>query len=191
MFICILEVEAAATLPTPKSTPIKSKLNIKTEKEDATKPSRQINNIFSHAHSLLSTTATSTSSQPFIGRESQQQALLLFLSRRFPEVYITREIPTEEDEDIIIPSPSLYVSGPPGLGKTALLNSVLGEFQSLVSEEDLGKEVKVHMENCSSLGSIGVQKGIWERLGRGLGMKIGSMQGQAGFENGLKNGGKL
>lgn len=184
---------AAATLPTPNSTPTKnsSRASANANESPITTPSRPrlIKNIFSHAHSLLSTTSSSTNSRPFIGRETQHAALLDFLGSRFPEVYISH---SQSKSHSSVP-PSLYISGPPGLGKTALLSSVLTSFGSLIDEEGLENSVRVYMTNCSSLGSVGIERGIWERLGQGLGLDIKAGKGgREDFERALRcDDGKL
>jgi Cdc6-like AAA superfamily ATPase len=88
----------------------------------------------------------------------------------------------------------MYVSGPPGIGKTALLCSVIDELKQQVEERTLGEEVKVHMENCATVSAGGAQEGAWERLARGLGIEekegMERMKGKERFEEGIKDGRK-
>lgn len=83
--------------------------------------------------------------------------------------------------------PSLYISGPPGIGKTASLTTILSNFVSEQAEED----VRVHMENCSSIGSVGMENSMWNRFGVGLGLwhRASAKQGREEFENGLRSSG--
>ncbi|GAA6010637.1 hypothetical protein JCM10207_007777 [Rhodosporidiobolus poonsookiae] len=172
------------------STPAPSSL----PSADAAASSSSIPNIYAHASLLLSTSSTSASSLALSGRADQRETLLAFLSRRFPAVYApspsassssTRAAPSR-------PGPaSMYVSGPPGIGKTALLLSVLGEFERHVQEKDLEGEVRVHMENCASVGAAG-SDGAWGRLAKGLGVECEKRRRNAkeAFEEGLKDGRK-
>jgi len=86
----------------------------------------------------------------------------------------------------------LYASGPPGIGKTALLSSVLGEFVRKAEEKEVGEDVKVCMRNCST---VGTGETAWERLGTGLEMEWkqgggSKLKGKELFEEGLKDGKK-
>jgi len=191
------------TLPTPATTPTKRDRevsNAPTASTSALPPlvtPRSITNIFAHAHVLLSTNS-SISQLPLTGREKQRDTLITFLSARFPEVY-RQNVAEQEDtsQAKTVDRPSLYVSGPPGIGKTALLSSVLRDFSAKLAEQGMEDEVKVHMENCSSLGSTGMASSVWERLGNGLGINMALGKGKAritgrqAFVNGLTAGGKL
>ncbi|GAA5973468.1 hypothetical protein JCM11641_006477 [Rhodosporidiobolus odoratus] len=152
--------------------------------------SRAVPNIYAHASLLLSTSSSLSASLPLEGRADQRETLLAFLGRRFPSVYAPASS-TSAPSTPSRPGPaSMYVSGPPGIGKTALLSSVLGEFEKMVEEGKLAGEVVLHMENCASVASGGGE-GAWERLARGLGMDVeekGRMKGREVFEEGLKDG---
>ncbi|ORY54601.1 hypothetical protein BCR35DRAFT_355874 [Leucosporidium creatinivorum] len=194
---------AEHTLPTPATTPTKR------DREESRTPTastsslpplvtpRHITNIFAHAHVLLSTNS-SISQLPLTGREKQRVTLITFLADRFPEVYQQLDAPEQgTSPSKAVQRPSLYVSGPPGIGKTALLSSVLRDFSAKVAEQGMEDEVKVHMENCSSLGSTGMASSVWERLGNGLGINMALGKGKAritgrqAFTNGLAGGGKF
>lgn len=52
--------------------------------------------------------------------------------------------------------------------------------------------MKVHMENCSSIGSIGIETSMWNRFGVGLRLWSSKMSGKRGredFENGMRSSG--
>lgn len=91
----------------------------------------------------------------------------------------------------------MYVSGPPGIGKTALLSCVLGDFGRQLEERDLCGEVCVLMENCATIaaGGLGGDQ-AWNRLAKGLQIDLdGSEADQAlglklRFERGLQDGRK-
>lgn len=117
----------------------------------------QITNIYTHATQLLSTSSANSADLPFLGRTKEIAVIKSFLNSRFPGTYES-DLPQRR-------APTLYISGPPGIGKTAALLSVLGDFKPRVHGE-----VRVHMENCSSLGSVGLGANVWERLGVGLGL---------------------
>ncbi|KAH7913453.1 P-loop containing nucleoside triphosphate hydrolase protein [Hygrophoropsis aurantiaca] len=80
---------------------------------------------------------------------------------------------------------SLYISGTPGTGKTALVNSVL---HSLQSDEDMTR-IKIALVNCMALGSIDA---LWERLseefcaGKSTKSK-GKAKGRPAIEKALNN----
>ncbi|GAA5906931.1 uncharacterized protein JCM6883_005736 [Sporobolomyces salmoneus] len=185
--------QAQLSLPTPLSTPTKPA----SSSLDATPPksSSSIPHIFAHAHLLLSTSSPLTSSLPLSGRSDQRDTLLAFLTRRFPEVYsVEGSASSSTGSSSRGPGPAaLYASGPPGIGKTALLSSVLKEFVEKVDGEE--EKVRVCMRNCST---VGTGENAWERLGTGLGMEWKSMNNAEGiklkgrelFEQGLKDGKK-
>ncbi|SCV71519.1 BQ2448_3107 [Microbotryum intermedium] len=167
------------TLPTPHSTPTKDRVT-----------ARPIKDIYSHALQLLSPSGSTLPT--ILGRDSQRATLVTFLARRFPQVY--RDHPTSAS-DSATPPASLYVSGPPGIGKTALLSAVVNEFSALIEERDLEDEIKVHMQTCQTSGAT--QNSVWDRLGRGLGldMSLGTghpkITSKQAFERGLAQGGSL
>ncbi|GAA5863692.1 hypothetical protein JCM3774_001216 [Rhodotorula dairenensis] len=158
--------------------------------------SRSIPHIYAHAASLLSTSSDLASSLPLSGRADQRETLLAFLHRRFPVAYTPRDGPSTPPTR---PGPaSMYVSGPPGIGKTALLSSVLGDFERQLDERDLRSEICVSMENCATIAAGGLGLGgdkAWDRLAAGLQIDIsGTANAQTvltpkqRFENGLQDG---
>ncbi|SCZ89210.1 BZ3500_MvSof-1268-A1-R1_Chr1-1g01031 [Microbotryum saponariae] len=172
-------VKPEDTLPTPHSTPTKDRVT-----------ARPIKDIYTHALQLLSPSGSTLPT--ILGRDSQRATLVTFLARRFPQVY--RDHPTSAS-DSAIPPASLYVSGPPGIGKTALLSAVVNEFSALVEQQDLEDEISVHMQTCQTSGAT--QSSIWDRLGRGLGLDMSLGTGHAkftskqAFERGLARGGSF
>ncbi|GAA5833808.1 hypothetical protein JCM3766R1_000105 [Sporobolomyces carnicolor] len=190
--------QARASLPTPFTTPTKS-----TAKIDAPEtPKNTIPHVFAHAHLLLSTSSPLTSALPLSGRSDQRDTLVAFLTRRFPSVYSPlgdASTSTARPSTLRGPGPAaLYASGPPGIGKTALLSSVLSRFVDEVRERGQEDEIKVCMRNCST---VGMGDDAWERLGTGLGMDWSAkcvteeggqvkLKGNEAFEQGLKDGKK-
>ncbi|BGO93533.1 hypothetical protein NBRC10512_000731 [Rhodotorula toruloides] len=147
--------------------------------------SRGIPNIYTHASSLLTPSCSLASSLPLTGRTDQHETLLAFLTRRFPSVYGSTSSR---------PGPAaMYVSGPPGIGKTALLASTIAAFRRLVEDRECEEEVGVLVENCATIAGQG---SVWERLGRGLGMDMdlgserSARRAKEAFEEGLKDGRK-
>ncbi|BGP26366.1 cell division control protein Cdc6 [Rhodotorula toruloides] len=143
-------------------------------------------NIYTHASSLLTPSSSFSSSLPLTGRTDQHETLLAFLTRRFPSIYVS----TSNSR----PGPAaMYVSGPPGIGKTALLSSIIKAFRELVEERRMEGEVGVLVENCTTIAGQG---SVWERLGRGLGMKMylggerSTRRAKEAFEDGLRDGRK-
>lgn len=176
---------AADTLPTPRTTPSKkrARLDLIDASSPVSIPSQRFTNIFDHASSLLSTSAiydTSSVALPLIGREKETALITTFLARRFPGVY---EEAYEDDASV---QPSLYISGPPGIGKTASTLSVLRRF---VEQSRECGTIRVHMENCSSIGSAGMEASMWSRLGEGLGLwserTKGQSKGRGDFVDGM------
>lgn len=166
-------------LPTPATTPTKKGSTSQSTPSSMTAiPSQRYTNIYDHATSLLSTSAifdTASAALPFLGREKEMSIITSFLASRFDPTTSTSS------------RPSLYISGPPGIGKTASLVTVLSTF---TQEQD--EEVKVHMENCSSIGSIGMETSMWNRFGVGLKLWSSKMSGKRGredFDNGMRSSG--
>ncbi|GAA5936116.1 hypothetical protein JCM1841_007057 [Sporobolomyces salmonicolor] len=192
-------VQATATLLTPVSTSTKPHHALEPTASPAgasTSSTSSIPHVYAHAHLLLSSSSPLTSSLHLSGRSYQHETLLAFLSRRFPAVYApaSPDAPSRTDPSPSTPSrpgsPAMYVSGQPGIGKTALISSLLAEFGRNVGERDLVDEVRFCMENCST---VGAGEAAWERLGRALGIEMerrGKLKAKEVFEAGLKDGKK-
>ncbi|BGP18406.1 AAA ATPase [Rhodosporidiobolus nylandii] len=163
------------------------------ESYDASTP-RAIPNIYAHASLLLSTSSSLSSALPLEGRADQRETLQAFLTRRFPSVSAPLAGSSTTPSTPSRPGPaSMYVSGPPGIGKTALLSSVIEGFVEQVGERNLDEEVKVHMENCATVAAGGGE-GAWDRLCAGLGISMeekGNRKGKEVFEEGLNDGRSL
>ncbi|GAA6046917.1 hypothetical protein JCM3770_003429 [Rhodotorula araucariae] len=156
---------------------------------------RGIPNIYTQASSLLSS-SLSTGALSLLGRTDQRETLRAFLLRRFPFVYtaVGEAGPSTPTRG---PGPAaMYVSGPPGIGKTALIGAVVEQLRDHVHERQLETEVSVAMENCAAIAAGGVGGGkAWERLGLALGVDMDSgddaMTTKERFEAGLKDGRKF
>lgn len=95
--------------------------------------------IYTRARGLLRSTSTSVS--PIAGREDERQRILEFITSSWSDSAHT----------------SLYISGTPGTGKTALVNSVLRSFEESEGTSDL----RVVSINCMALNGLDA---LWDRL---------------------------
>ncbi|KAG2032452.1 P-loop containing nucleoside triphosphate hydrolase protein [Suillus americanus] len=95
--------------------------------------------VYSRARGLLR--STSTSASPIAGREDERQRILEFITSSWCDSAHT----------------SLYISGTPGTGKTALVNSVLRSFEESEGTSDL----RVVSINCMALNGLDA---LWDRL---------------------------
>ncbi|KAG1777549.1 P-loop containing nucleoside triphosphate hydrolase protein [Suillus placidus] len=95
--------------------------------------------VYSRARGLLR--STSTSASPIAGREDERQRILEFITSSWCDNAHT----------------SLYISGTPGTGKTALVNSVLRSFEESEGTSDL----RVVSINCMALNGLDA---LWDRL---------------------------
>lgn len=91
----------------------------------------------------------------------------------------------------------MYVSGPPGIGKTALISSVIERFRAQVSERGLESEVCVAMENCAAIAAGSAGEKAWDRLAEALSVEMETEDEEARtlkprerFERGLQDGRK-
>ncbi|GAA5939487.1 uncharacterized protein JCM15063_006195 [Sporobolomyces koalae] len=174
----------STSLPTPASTPTKH-----VNPADPLTPSRPVTaksipHVFAHAHLVLSTSSPLTATLPLSGRSEQKDTLEAFLCRRFPQVYRDASAAANPRG----PGPAaLYASGPPGIGKTALLSAVLDNFENQVAQKNLGGTVRISMRNCST---VVTGETAWERLAAGLGIDWNdrTLKGKEMFEQGLKDG---
>ncbi|KAG2361336.1 P-loop containing nucleoside triphosphate hydrolase protein [Suillus spraguei] len=95
--------------------------------------------VYTRARGLLRSTNTSIS--PISGREDERQRILEFVASSWCDSAHT----------------SLYISGTPGTGKTALVNSVLRSFEGSEGTSDL----RVISINCMALDGLDA---LWDRL---------------------------
>ncbi|OAX44149.1 P-loop containing nucleoside triphosphate hydrolase protein [Rhizopogon vinicolor AM-OR11-026] len=95
--------------------------------------------VYTRARGLLRSTSTSLS--PIACREDERQLILEFITSSWSNNEYT----------------SLYISGTPGTGKTALVNSVLRSLEQSEGTSDL----RVISINCMALGGIDA---LWDRL---------------------------
>ncbi|KAG1742909.1 P-loop containing nucleoside triphosphate hydrolase protein [Suillus lakei] len=100
--------------------------------------------VYTRARGLLR--STSTSASPIAGREDERQRILEFITSSWCDN----------------PHTSLYISGTPGTGKTALVNSVLRSFEESEGTSDL----RVISINCMALNGLDA---LWDRLYEELG----------------------
>jgi hypothetical protein len=190
---------SALLLPTPMSNEKEPEVSSLPMPSSSSLPPlvtpRRIGNIFAHAQVLLST----NSELPVTGRDEQRATLNAYLAARFPLAPLqagddrSNDAPTKGLHTPV--PPSLYVSGPPGIGKTALVSSVLHGLQHQVTEHRLDDHIRIHTENCSSMTLLDDRgSSVWERLGNGLGMDMDLGSGQTkrtsrqAFETGLQDG---
>lgn len=96
------------------------------------------------ARGLLRATSNASSSMSFDGREEEQSLIKNFLTNF-----------SDNDDPI---DPVLYISGTPGTGKTALVNSIV----SSITDED---NVKIVFLNCMSITGM---EALWTRLSEEL-----------------------
>ena len=131
-----------------------------TETDTPPSPSRALfrpRNPYKQLKSLLrlSATADKPSSEGIIGRDEEKDALKSYFSSR-------------SDRDV-----GMYVSGPPGTGKTALVTA-------------MGKEVGRHGWKVVEVGCMGLGvSDVWRRLGQALGCagnegEVGRYMAQSG-----------
>lgn len=80
------------------------------------------------------------------------------------------------DDDSTVKESILYISGAPGTGKTALVNSV-------IATTDVGDSVKIIFMNCMALSSMDA---LWERLEEDLTGAVS--KGKRGKRGSVKKG---
>ncbi|KAF8508586.1 P-loop containing nucleoside triphosphate hydrolase protein [Hysterangium stoloniferum] len=103
------------------------------------------------ARALLRAQASDTS--PIIGRETERDVILSFIK------------PFLADSRSELDPTSLYISGAPGTGKTALVNDVLKTIN----------DMRVIYVNCMTLGGKDGLMGVWERCVNEMGATKGRL----------------
>ncbi|KAH9446345.1 hypothetical protein Pst134EA_030266 [Puccinia striiformis f. sp. tritici] len=149
------------------------------------KSSSGFSNVFAHARHLLKLSSTDViSSEHFLGRSKELLKLKKFLVDRYENFPNSR--PTGADSSSpsnLSPSGSLYISGPPGTGKTHMIKSVLLNDDHEVARALKNVGVKVHFINCvalsTSTGATGLSSGtglnaldeqLWNHVAASLGI---------------------
>ncbi|KAM0790760.1 hypothetical protein ACM66B_004610 [Microbotryomycetes sp. NB124-2] len=92
-----------------------------------------------------------------VGRTQQREFVTSFVRKRY--------IPS--DSSASSPPGTLYVSGPPGSGKTAVLNAVHADLSAAREQADsidVKKRVRPVMCNCSSILTADHHHAMWSRL---------------------------
>ncbi|CAH7688306.1 cell division cycle protein [Phakopsora pachyrhizi] len=124
-------------------------------------------NVFAHARHLLKLGSTSDFVQEgILGRQKEMDKVQSFFATRFSwnleTAHPKQSLPLSKNPG------SLYISGPPGTGKTHLMNSVLLNPNNEVCRKlrDLG--IRVKFINCVSLaGSTGsklLDQELWKKI---------------------------
>ncbi|KAH9820562.1 cell division cycle protein [Melampsora americana] len=104
-------------------------------------------NVFSHARHLLRLSSVSDlGKDEVVGRSQEVEKLHRFLTNRYPSLF---------DDDNYNPEggKSLYISGPPGTGKTHLINSILLNPNHRVHQTLTSSGIRVHFINCMAMGN--------------------------------------
>ena len=95
---------------------------------------------------------------PLIGREREKVQILDFLVP-----FISNQPPSDN-------ATSLYVSGAPGTGKTALVNNILSSSLFAKDVEGSNVSVRIIYINCMTLGAKDGFMGVWDRCMEKLGV---------------------
>ncbi|KAI0312309.1 P-loop containing nucleoside triphosphate hydrolase protein [Amylostereum chailletii] len=104
-----------------------------------------------HARARALLRSTCNSSGSIAGRVSESQVVRDFLASFIRNVKAVKSI-----------TPVLYLSGSPGCGKTALVNSILSEFSGEMSDNS----IDLLVVNCMALNGLDA---VWDRLFAELG----------------------
>lgn len=138
-------------------------------------PSLPFPNIFNHARHLLRlSTVTDLEKDHLVGRTQEVSKLCGFLTSRFPNLFDTASNTIEQSGS------SLYISGPPGTGKTHMVHSILLNPNHSISQKLKKGGIQVHLINCIAMGGpmgMGVGSGtggsldeeMWKRIGMCVG----------------------
>ena len=100
--------------------------------------------LHARARALLRSTCNNSNNE-IAGRAAERASILGFLTAFL-------EGPSMDDQN----AASLFISGSPGTGKTALVNTIIRELSTVT-----GSDVKVVFINCMALKSIDA---LWERM---------------------------
>ncbi|KAK4047855.1 AAA ATPase [Microbotryomycetes sp. JL221] len=116
-----------------------------------------------------------------VGRHEQRRAVLDFIADRTSS---RQELCTNTEDKTRLPPPTkravgaLFVSGPPGSGKTVLMQSILDGMTNTSDDHTAATALTPLMINCSTFGSD--KRDFWTKLSRRLlNESEGDNQGQA------------
>jgi Cdc6-like AAA superfamily ATPase len=119
--------------------------------------------VYAQARVLLHLSSAPTSEDvPLVGRDSECDQLVRFLSHSFPHVFPASPEPRQGEEGLK-GGKALYVSGSPGTGKTAVVSKLVDTMKTKVAG------IPVAMLNCTTLGKdVGR---LWSTLADILGLR--------------------
>ncbi|KAG0139625.1 hypothetical protein CROQUDRAFT_666234 [Cronartium quercuum f. sp. fusiforme G11] len=111
-------------------------------------------NVFAHARHLLRlSTVSDLEKDSIVGRSQEVIKLTHFITHRYPHLFDQNTTLRKTSEV----GKSLYISGPPGTGKTHLIHSVLLNPNHSIHQKLKAGGIKVHLINCIAIGgSVGV-----------------------------------
>lgn len=131
-------------IPAPRFVPLQTPSRELSKLSLASPPTSPTTSLQARARALL----RPTSGTPIvIGRDSERGAIFAFLNPFITSLPSSSQVPT-----------SMYVSGSPGTGKTALIASILSSITD--------KTVRTLYINCMGLNDVAV---LWERVLSGVG----------------------
>ncbi|MBW0463292.1 hypothetical protein O181_003007 [Austropuccinia psidii MF-1] len=150
-------------------------------------PSSGFSNVFGHARHLLKLSSTDHISHTILGRSKELSKITQFFLNRYPWLFDSKSDRLSNPSDIISTG-GLYISGPPGTGKTHLLKSVLLDQHHQIGRTLHKAGVKVDCINCfalttpvggralpgSSSGPTQLEEELWKRVAACLGISIPS-----------------
>lgn len=133
-------------------TSLCDKLVVETPKNSTFHAISGFSNVFAHARHLLKLSSTDViSSEDFLGRSKELLKLKNFLSERYQNLLDLGPDPIDSSSaHSDSSSGSLYISGPPGTGKTHMIRSVLLNQNHEVARALNKAGVQVQFINCAA-----------------------------------------